>query len=247
MEKLIKIAAPFIFFVAAVCLFADTGFFVTPANDSINDRLQRSTERIVTSLEEGILPSARSVEELHAESAVLRAAQEGFGLIAPPPPAETLQAILKEWGYQEDDQIAKAVTRFESRLLEQLGADGRDEIGVFVNDFARKAGGADLFTSVELEAEAVGATDPDAPPGDGPAFRVVFSFISGVAEAAQFVETWALDPPPGIVMRPEKIAFKRIAPDIWGSSLRYYSGPPVRTDVTCLVSINGFQKNADSR
>jgi len=239
MEKLIRTASPFIFFVAAVCLFVDTGFFATPANDSINDRLQRSTERLVASLEEGNLPSKQSVDALHRESALLRAAQKDFGLIIPPAATETLQAVLKEWGYQEDDQIAKAVSRLESKLLELIGADRKDEIKVFVNNFARKSGGADLFTSLELEVEAVGPTDPNAPPGDGPAFRIAFSFISGVAEAAQFVETWALDPPPGIVMRPETIAFKRIAPDIWGASLRYYSGPPVRTDISFLVTING--------
>jgi hypothetical protein len=247
MERMIRIASPFLFLAISVWLFVDTGFFATPGNDTLSDLLSVTTRGLEAALERGALPSVQAREALQEREAALAEIKQGIGTAGsgsggPGSGDETLESVLKEWGYQAEDPIALALKTLESQLRRMKGpawsGDRSVEVRTFVNDLARKMGDADLFTSLTLAVVPDSAPNRAPLPGSLVGFRLEFSFISGVDEAVQFLEDWALDTPPGIFVTPEKIMLRRIEPNLWGSSLRYYSGPPIRADLTVAVLFN---------
>lgn len=249
MEKTVKLASPLVFLVVSIWLFVEAGFFSTPANDSMTDSLVAKTNRLEEILTMGTLPSVQALTDLQERREALLAQKADFGTIAREPSHETLQSILKEWGYRPEDPMSRALHQFEEQLLSRLEADFQGSppdarpqwqgaVRAFVNDLARKAAESDLYMSLTLEiAESSSPGDADHP-RTLPVFTVAFSFISGIAEAVQFIESWTLDAPPGVFVKPGQIGFQRVEPDLWGSSLRYFSGPPVRTDLSCTAVLN---------
>ena len=69
-------------------------------------------------------------------------------------------------------------------------------------------------------------------------YRMEFTRNGWFEGAYRFIERWILDAPAGVFIKPENMAFQRVDPNLWGSSLKYYSGPPVRVDLDISVLIN---------
>jgi hypothetical protein len=249
MERKIKLASPFVFLLLSVWLFVEAGFFSTPANDLMAESLDATTARLGESLSRGKLPSIQTLERQRARRELLLGVKSEYGAVPQEPPGETLESILKEWGYRQEDPLAAALSRLEDRIMRNLGGAAagrsggdatrvRNAVQTFVNNMARKAAEADLFTSLTLDVVEESSPFVTDQPSELPVVTLAFSFISGVAEAVQFIESWVLDSPPGILVTPGQISFMRVEPDLWGSSLKYFSGPPVRTDLTFTVILN---------
>lgn len=238
MNEKFKIAVPVVFTLASVCLFLEAGLVSTPANDALADRLQATAQRLEDSIAKGTLPSEQALEALRARRDAMVRARAEYGALDPRDTGDDLPALLREWGYQPDDPVALSLKELQSELAGLLGPERKSEADAFVGDMVRKIGQADLFTSLTLGVSRDLSPAGTGPPGSLHPFRVVFSFVSGVGEAAEFIETWALEAPDGILLRPEKISLKRIEPDLWGSSLKFYSSPPIRVDLSYLILLN---------
>jgi len=243
MERVIKVGSPILFIAASVWLFVESGFFHIPDNDALLDALTATIERQEESIELGALPSFQSLERLRKKRTALLGLRQEFVAVAQQASSdEDLDSVLKEWGYEPEDPPTIAIKELEKQILRQIGPSKRKEkteaVRIFLCDTARKAGDADLFTILTLTALRDQTARRAAPLGTLLAFKIEFSFVAGVSETVRFIERWILDAPAGVFIKPENMAFQRVDPNLWGSSLKYYSGPPVRVDLDISVLIN---------
>ena len=243
MERTVKVGSPIVFIVASVWLFVESGFFHIPANDALIESLTATIERQEESIALGTLPSLQSLDRLRKKRTALLGLRKEFGAVAEKASSDdNLAAILKEWGYEPDDPPTIAIKELEKQILQQIGPSKRKEkteaVKIFLCDMARKSGDADLFTILSLTALRERQTRREAPMGTLLAFTLEFSFVSGVSETVRFIERWILDAPAGVFIKPENMTFQRVDPNLWGTSLKYYSGPPVRVDLDISVLIN---------
>lgn len=243
LERVVKVGSPIVFIAASVWLFLESGFFHIPANDALIETLTATIERQEESITLGTFPSLQSLESLRKKRTALLGLRQKFGAVAERASSDDdLDAILKEWGYESDDPPTLAIKGLETQILEQIGPSKRKEkteaVKIFLCDMARKSGDADLFTILALTAARARQARREAPMGTLLAFSIEFSFVSGVSETVRFIERWILDAPAGVFIKPENMAFQRVDPNLWGTSLKYCSGPPVRVDLDISVLIN---------
>lgn len=243
LERMVKVGSPIVFIVASVWLFVESGFIHIPENDALAETLTATVMRQDESIELGTLPSLRSLEMLRRKRAALLDLRQKFGAVAKRESGdEDVDAILKEWGYEPNDPPTVSIKSLESQILKKIGASKRQEkieaVTTFLCHMARASGDADLFTILALNAVGDPHAQREAPMGTLLAFGIEFSFVAGVSETVRFIERWILDAPPGIFIKPENMAFQRVDPNLWGTSLKYYAGPPVRVDLDITVLIN---------
>ena len=234
--KTLRAAAPFVFLLAGALFFLRVGLIVIPSNDSLAERVEAEIARLDDSLKDGTLPSTAAVEALGKERVRLAEALKALGATAPSSPEESLASVIEEWGYRPGDPMAAGLKKLAAGLAAKLGPANRAMVALLVNNLARRAGEADLFSILSFRFDTILSPSEEAPPCGGPALRIHFSFISGVDEAVRFVEALAFKPPSGLFLKPEKIIFARIDPDIWGASLKHFTGPPVRVDLAYVAT-----------
>ncbi len=242
-ERVVKVGSPILFIVASVWLFVESGFVHIPGNNALIDTLTATVERQEESIELGMLPSLQSVEGLRKKRTALLELRQEYGAVAKVSSAEDdLDTILKEWGYEPNDPPPIALNGLEQQILKQIGPKKRKQkteaVKIFLCDMAHKVGDADIFTILSLNAVRAKKVQREAPMGTLLDFEIEISFVSGVSETVRFIERWILDAPAGIFIKPENMAFQRVDPNLWGTSLKYYSGPPVRVDLDISVLIN---------
>ncbi len=236
--RIIRIAAPFVFILVGVLLFLQIAQPALTRNRQATKSLSERIEQLSSDLDREAPPSRQAVEKLRMRLDLLRKKSRESGTIVPEPANENLQTILKEWGYTPKDPIVQSLIAIENDLTLNLSSRYREGIRTFVNNMARMIGDAGIVTSLTMTVETGRRTRTRHGEEGLSLFLLNFSFISGITEAILFSENWICNRAPGVLIKPEKMSFMRIEPDLWGTQLNDYSSPPIRTDLVLSVSFN---------
>jgi hypothetical protein len=185
---------------------------------------------------QGFYPSPELIDEL------VRLEQETGsemrGLLAPAPEAEEMEKelkyILMQWGYALSNPVYLDTERFRVDAERAMGAEREESATRLARMLALSFAKAGIGRFEKLE---VVETDQDPLAGSGPlrGFGVEIVINAGITEALQFVEDWILSSGGGLLVRPDKIVLKPLDPGQWLEDIKYYSGPPVRLELTATV------------
>jgi|GEM_PF-2849440 len=219
-------------------LLIETCFVSWPANEELESNLAKAMTELNLAREADSLPSQKKMALLTLRQDALIEVEADFGIIEPPSKEVTLQSVLAEGGYKPGDSVVIALEGLRDALERRLGSSRREIVAAFIVDLAQEMKDADLFTCLSLDLVPEAEAERPDDRGGIVAFTLDHSFVAGVADAVQFLERWILDPPAGLFINPITIQLQRIGPDLWGTSSRFYSGPPVRTDLAVSVLIN---------
>ena len=184
----------------------------------------------------GFYPSPELIDDLVRLEQETESAMRG--LLAPAPGAEEMEKelkyILMQWGYPLSNPVYLDTERFRVDVERAMGAELERSATRLARTLALSFAKAGIGRFEKLE---VVETGEGTAAGDGPlrGFDVEIVINAGITEALQFVEDWILASGGGLLVRPGKIALKPLDPGQWLENIKYYSGPPVRLELTARV------------